>query len=56
MEFEREELIKLRDRAKKASEIVSNPTWKRAFIVLEDALDKIDAMLARTEAIKQEDH
>jgi len=47
--FEREELQGIRDRAENIAGTVANYGWKRAYIELADAADRLDAMEARTE-------
>ena len=49
MVFEREELQDLRARAVELAESVPNNHWQRAYRQLADALDRLDAMEARTE-------
>jgi hypothetical protein len=46
---ERKFLIGLRLQAEYASKFVLNPCWKRAYLALADAADRVDAMIARTE-------
>ena len=52
MEFEREELIELRDRTETEATYKSNEGWRRAHLRLADAADHLDAMIARTEEKK----
>ena len=48
-DFTRDELMELRDKAKELSrESHVSELWKRAYIALEDAADKLDAMIARS--------
>ena len=47
--FGRSELQELRRRAEEMEACVLNPHWKRAYLNLADALDRVDAMIARTE-------
>ena len=50
MKFTRNELIELREKALKTSEVTHlSEQWKRAFEKLADSADYIDAMIARTE-------
>ena len=44
---DRTELQKLRRGAEKEAKKVFNPSWKRAWLKLSDALDRLDAMTAR---------
>lgn len=46
---ERRFLIGLRLQAEFASKTVLNPGWKRAYLALADAADRVDAMIARIE-------
>lgn len=57
MEFEREELQKIRDRAWKESQIEGlNEFWVSACLRLAEAADYLDAMIARTEVTKRGDN
>lgn len=47
--FERRELQELVVRAEEMRDIVNNPHWKSAYQDLVDALDRLDAMNARSE-------
>jgi len=48
MEFQREELQKLRIRAERAAgEYVVSTSWKRAYNALGDAANTLDALIAR---------
>lgn len=47
MEFERDELQIIRERAESAGEKVPSQTWSRAFYALAVAADHLDAMIAR---------
>ncbi len=49
MEFTREELQGIRDKAVENADSVPNNFWQRAYKQLADAADKLDAMEARTE-------
>ncbi len=49
MEFTREELQNIRDKAVENASQVPNSSWQRAFKQLADAADRLDAMEARTE-------
>jgi hypothetical protein len=47
--FEREELIKIKERALVLSGVKGvNPSWRRAFYNLATAADHLDAMIARS--------
>ena len=47
--WSREELIALRTKARKSSEVKGlSSSWKRAYVDLADSLDRLDAMEART--------
>lgn len=48
-DFDRKELQELRQRAEEHAESIPNNHWKRAYEQLTDALDRLDAMEARTE-------
>ena len=49
-DFSREELIRIRDRAKDlAAEEYINATWRRAYLTLADAADHLDTMWAKAE-------
>lgn len=48
---ERKFLIALRLQAELASDNVKNSHWKRAYLALADAADRVDAMIARSMAI-----
>lgn len=47
--IERPFLIDLRDTANGMASHNLNPDWKRAYLALADAADRLDAMQARTE-------
>lgn len=47
--MELEEMEVIRDVAQKNAEAVVNPRWKRAYLNLADAADRIAAMLVRTQ-------
>ena len=47
--FSREKLQELRKEAKNSATYVANDVWKRAYLQLMDAADRLDAMMARTE-------
>lgn len=50
MEFERKELIKIRQRADRcAGDFQISTVWKRAYEALSDAANLLDAMFARRE-------
>jgi len=54
MEFEREELQKLRQRAESVSgNYVISTSWKRAYLRLADAANTLDALIARSEEEKK---
>lgn len=55
MDFERHELINFRTRAEKCAEDVPNSSWKRAYLALADAVDHLDAMMARCDRPCDED-
>lgn len=46
---ERKEMQNIRKKAEKNAAEVPSKLWKRAYLRLADAADKIDAMIARTE-------
>ena len=50
--MEREELQKIISKAKESAKNVENPDWVYAYIQLAMAADHLDAMIARTVAIK----
>lgn len=45
---EREEMQAIRENAETKAREVPNQAWKRAYLNLADAADRIDAMLVRT--------
>ena len=50
--FEREELIKLRERAEGFVDACHlSQTWHRAYLALADAADHLDAMIARSSGV-----
>ena len=53
-EFTREELQNIREKAVDNAESVANNHWKRAYKQLADAVDRLDAMEARTEVLADE--
>ena len=54
MEFQREELQKLRQRAERAAgEFIVSTSWKRAYLRLSDAANTLDALIARSEEEKK---
>lgn len=48
-EFTREELIKIRNRAEELAKVnvKHNENWRRAYLNLADAADRVDAMICR---------
>lgn len=54
MEFRREELQKIRQRADRAAgDFEINTSWKRAYLRLGDAANILDALMARSEEEKK---
>ncbi len=49
--FTREELQKIRDRARSSSVEATNPNWKAALDALAMAADRLDALWARAEVV-----
>jgi len=46
--FTREELQDIRERARAGQDAVNNERWRLAFVDLEFAADRLDAMIARS--------
>ncbi len=51
--FTRKELSKIGSKAILLADVKgTNPQWVRAYVQLADAVDRLDAMIARTEDVK----
>lgn len=54
MVLERKELIQIREKTKHAAQTPHlNPSWKRAYLHIADAVNHLDAMIARTRIRKE---